>query len=183
MDALYWLGRNAERSGNPGHARAYFRFAVERFPQTYFGRAAAVRLDKLGPGDDDPLDFLAEIPAPPPLRRFDEPIPDAAKDRWVRAQALRLIAFDASAEQELKTRFSLLASPRLLLEAAQAAFDQGHFAAGMAYGRVIVPSFDSRKISDVPMLVYGRFCIRCRMKRRFGARRRATDSIPCWRRD
>jgi len=153
-DALYWLGRNAERSGNPGHARAYFHFAAERFPQTYFGRAAAVRLDKLGPGDDDPPDFLAAIPAPPALRRFDEAIPDAAKDRWVRAQALRLIAFDASAEQELKSAFFATGSPRLLFEAAQAAFDQGHFAAGMAYGRVIVPSFDSRKISDVPVGVW-----------------------------
>jgi soluble lytic murein transglycosylase len=153
-DALYWLGRNAERSGNPGHARAYFHFAAERFPQTYFGRAAAVRLDKLGPGDEDPPDFLATIPGPAKLRAFDEPIPEAAKDRWVRAQALRLIAFDASAEQELKSAFFATSSPRLLLEAAQAAFDQGHFAAGMAYGRLIVPSFDSRKISDVPVTVW-----------------------------
>lgn len=153
-DALYWLGRNAERSGNPGHARAYFHFAAERFPQTYFGRAAAVRLDKLGPGDEDPPDFLAAIPAPAQLRPFDEPIPAAAQDRWVRAQALRLIAFDASAEQELKSAFFATGSPRLLLEAAQAAFDQGHFAAGMAYGRLIVPSFDSRKISDVPVGVW-----------------------------
>ena len=87
-DALYWLGRNAERSGNPGHARAYFRTDADRFPQTYFGRAAAVRLDKLGPGDEDAPDFLAAIPPPPALRPFDEPVPDAAQDRWVRAQAL-----------------------------------------------------------------------------------------------
>jgi soluble lytic murein transglycosylase len=72
----------------------------------------------------------------------------------VRAQALRLIAFDASAEQELKSAFFATGSPRLLYEAAQAAFDQGHFAAGMAYGRVIVPNFDSRKIADVPVGVW-----------------------------
>jgi soluble lytic murein transglycosylase len=154
VDALYWLGRNAERSGNPGHARAYFRTAAERFPQTYFGRAAAVRLDKLGPGEDDVPDFLAAIPPPQALRPLDEPIPDAAKDRWVRAQALRLIAFDASAEQELKSAFFATGSPRLLFEAAQAAFDQGHFATGMSYGRLIVPSFDSRKFSDVPVSVW-----------------------------
>jgi soluble lytic murein transglycosylase len=153
-DALYWLGRNAERSGNPGHARSYFRTASERFPQTYFGHAAAARLDKLGSGDDDPPEFLSAIPAPPVLRPFDEPIPDAAKDRWVRAQALRIIAFDASAEQELKSAFFATGSPRLLFEAAQAAFDQGHFAAGMSYGRLIVPSFDSRKFSDVPVGVW-----------------------------
>jgi len=153
-DALYWLGRNAERSGNPAHARSYFRTDAERFPQTYFGRAAAVRLDKLGPGDEDPPDFLAAIPPPPALRPFDESIPAAANDRWVRAQALRIIAFDASAEQELKSAFFATGSPRLLFEAAQAAFDQGHFAAGMSYGRLIVPSFDSRKFSDIPVNVW-----------------------------
>ena len=153
-DALYWLGRNSERSGNPGHARAYFRTGADRFPQTYFGRAAAARLDKMAPGDVDPPDFLAAIPPAPALRPFDEPIPAAAQDRWVRAQALRVIAFDASAELELKSAFYATGSPRLLFEAAQAAFDQGHFAAGMAYGRLIVPSFDSRKISDVPVNVW-----------------------------
>ena len=153
-DALYWLGRNAERGGNPGHARAYFTADVDRFPQTYFAHAAAARLEKLGAGDQDSPDFLASIPPPPALRSVDEPIPDAAKDRWVRAQALRIIAFDASAELELKAGFFATGSPRLLLEAAQCAFDQGHFATGMSYGRLIVPSFDSRKIPDVPPNVW-----------------------------
>ena len=153
-DALYWLGRNAERSGNPGHARAYFHFDTDRFPQTYFGRAAAARLDKMVPGAEDAPDFLAAIPPAPALRPTDEPIPDAAKDRWVRAQALRIIAFDASAELELKSAFFATGSPRLLIEAAQCAFDQGHFATGMSYGRLIVPNFDSRKISDVPVNVW-----------------------------
>ena len=153
-DALYWLGRNAERSGNPGHARAYFRTAAERFPQTYFGHAAALRLDKLGAGDEDSPDFLASIPPAPLLRSIDEPIPAAANDRWVRAQALRIIAFDGSAELELKAGYFATGSPRLLFEAAQAAFDQGHFATGMAYGRLIVPNFDARKFSDVPPNVW-----------------------------
>ncbi|HEX4381144.1 MAG TPA: transglycosylase SLT domain-containing protein, partial [Candidatus Acidoferrum sp.] len=153
-DALYWLGRNAERGGNPGHARAYFQTAVNRWPQTYFGHASAARLEKLGTGDQDAPDFLAAIPPAPALRSVDEPIPEAAKDRWVRAQALRIIAFDASAELELKSGFFATGSPRLLLEAAQCAFDQGHFATGMSYGRLIVPSFDSRKISDVPPNVW-----------------------------
>jgi soluble lytic murein transglycosylase len=153
-DALYWLGRNAERSGNPGHARAYFTFAVNRWPQTYFGHAAAARLEKLGAGDQDAPDFLAAIPPAPVLRSVDEPVPDTAKDRWVRAQALRIIAFDASAELELKAGFFATGSPRLLFEAAQCAFDQGHFATGMSYGRLIVPNFDSRKIPDVPPNVW-----------------------------
>lgn len=154
VDALYWLGRSAERSGNPGHARSDYEKAIERFPQTYFAHAAAVRLKQLGPGEEDPSDFLAKIPEPPPLRAFDEPIPASAADRWAKAQALRIIAFDASAELELKNAYFATSSPRFLLEAAQAAFDQGHFAAGMSYGRIILPSFESRKISDAPMAVW-----------------------------
>jgi soluble lytic murein transglycosylase len=153
-NALYWLGRNAERGGNPAHARSYFRMASERYPETYFGQHAALRLEKLGPGDEDPPEFLAQIPPPTPLRPFDEPIATAAMERWTRAQALRSIAFDSAAELELKSAYFAAGSPRLLFEAAQAAFDQGHFAAGMAYGRLIVPNFDARRFSDVPLIVW-----------------------------
>ena len=153
-NALYWLGRDAERGGNASHARSYYRMASERYPETYFGQHAAQRLEKLGPGDEDPPEFLAQIPPPPPLRPLDEPIASTAMDRWTRAQALRSIAFDSSAELELKSAYFAAGSPRLLFEAAQAAFDQGHFAAGMAYGRLIVPNFDARKFSDVPLIVW-----------------------------
>jgi soluble lytic murein transglycosylase len=154
VDALYWLGRSAERNGTPAHARSYYKRAIERFPQTYFAHAAASRLTGLGPGTEDPAEVLAKIPAPPPLRPFDEPVAAAAADRWAKAQALRIIAFDASAELELKNAYFATSSPRFLLEAAQAAFDQGHFAAGMAYARIIFPSFESRQISDAPIAVW-----------------------------
>jgi soluble lytic murein transglycosylase len=113
-----------------------------------------LRLSKLEPADGDPPEILDKIPPAPSLRPFDEPIPPAAADRWARAQALRTIAFDASAELELKNAYFATSSPRFLYEAAQAAFDQGHFAAGMAYGRVIVPNFDARKIDDLPIDVW-----------------------------
>ena len=154
VNALYWLGRNAEQGGNPGHARSYYRKAVERFPTTYFGQYAAMHLEKLGPGEEDPSEVLTQIPAAPPLRAFDEPIPANVADRWNRAQALRSIAFDSSAELELKAAYAATASPRFLVEAAQAAFDQGHFAAGMAYGRMAIPNFDARKFSEVPVNVW-----------------------------
>ena len=150
VDALYWLGRNAERQSNPAHARSFYNKAIERFPETYFGHAATLRLAKLGPGEENPAEFLQKIPPAPPLRPFDEPIPTTVEDRWARAMALRMIAFDASAELELKAAYFATASPRLMIEAAQAAFDQGHFAAGMAYARVAVPNFDARKIDDLP---------------------------------
>ena len=154
VDALYWLGRSSERAGNIPHARSFYTKAVERFPETYFGIAAAARLSKIGPGEENPADFLERIPPAPALRPFDEPIPVAGEERWERAQALRAIAFDSSAEQELKNAYFATPSPRFLLEAAQAAFDQGHFGAGMAYARAIVPSADARKFSDVPVEVW-----------------------------
>ncbi|HVH70531.1 MAG TPA: transglycosylase SLT domain-containing protein [Candidatus Dormibacteraeota bacterium] len=154
VDALYWLGRSAERAGNIPHARSFYSKAVERFPQTYFGIAAAARLAKLGPGEENPAEFLEKVPPAPALRPFDEPIPVAAKERWERAQALRAIAFDSSAEQELKNAYFATPSPRFLLEAAQAAFDQGHFGAGMAYARAVVPNADARKFTDVPVDVW-----------------------------
>ena len=154
VDSLYWLGRNAERSGNAARARSLYSKAAERFPQTYFGNAATARLAKLGPGEENAPEFFEKIPPPPSLRSFDEPIPVAAQERWERAQALRAIAFDSSAEQELKNAYFATSSPRFLLEAAQAAFDQGHYGAGMAYARVIVPNFDSRKISEVPVAAW-----------------------------
>jgi soluble lytic murein transglycosylase len=154
VNALYWLGRNAEREGNPGHARGYYRKASERFPTTYFGEYATARLEKMAPGEADQSEVFAQIPAAPPLRSFDEPITPNVADRWNRAQALRTIAFDGSAELELKAAYATTASPRYLVEAAQAAFDQGHFAAGMAYGRLAVPNFDARSFSEVPPSVW-----------------------------
>jgi len=154
VNALYWLGRNAERNGNPARARAFYEKATDRFPATYFAHAADLRLAKLATSDADPADALAEIPASPPLRPFDEPIAPIVAERWNRAQALRTIAFDASAELELKAAYAATASPRYLVEAAQAAFDQGHFATGMAYGRMAVPNFDARKLNEVPSNVW-----------------------------
>jgi soluble lytic murein transglycosylase len=151
VDALYWLGRNAEREGNLPSARSFYSKAVDRFPQTYFGNAAAVRLAKMDPGEASPAEFLEKIPLAPTIRPLDEPVPAAAADRWVRAQTLRAIAFDSSAEQELKNAYFATLSPRFLLEATQAAFDQGHFGAGMAYARLIIPSVDSRRFSDLPI--------------------------------
>src|SRR5262249_62431957 len=95
--------------------------------------------------------FLAHFPRAAPRLPFDEPIPASASERWTKAQALRSIAFDSSAELELKNAFFATGSPRFMVEAAQAAFDQGHFGTGMAYARLAVPSFDSRRFNEVPL--------------------------------
>jgi hypothetical protein len=44
QDALYWLGRSYERSGNLEYARGFYVAGATRFPLTYFGAKAAARL-------------------------------------------------------------------------------------------------------------------------------------------
>jgi soluble lytic murein transglycosylase len=157
-DALYWLGRQAERSGNAAHARSFYLKARERFPQTYFGMRAADRLkpppDGLGTEPLNSADFLDQIPAPPPLPSLEEPLPQAAAARWARAEALRSIAFDASAELELRAAFAETGARRLLWEVAKSAIDSGRYAAGIVAGRQVFPQLEARKLSELPSEVW-----------------------------
>ncbi|MGA2482903.1 MAG: transglycosylase SLT domain-containing protein [Candidatus Acidiferrales bacterium] len=150
-NALYWLGRIAERDGDAARARGIYLKAEDRFPETYFGMQASSRILALGREPVNSPEFLEKIAAPPPLRRLDEPIPAAAIERWTRAQVLRTLAFDASAELELRAAYFASSNPRRMLEAAQAALDQGHYGVAMALGRIAVPNFEARHIDEVPM--------------------------------
>ena len=153
-NALYWLGRASERTGNLPHARGFYLKAQERLPQTYFGRQAAERLRVIGTAPVNSADVLALIPSPPPLSLPDEPIPPAAAERWARSQALRTIAFDASAELELRTAYLSTGVPRLLWEAGQAATDAGHFTVGIAATRAVYPQLEARQVEQVPPEVW-----------------------------
>jgi len=154
VNTLYWLGRAAERDANAAHARSFYLKAQERFPQTYFGRRSAERLQVLGAAPVNSADFLSLIPPPPALPHLDQAIPPAASERWARAQELRTIAFDASGELELRAGFAATGSLRLLWEAAQAALDAGHYSVAMATARFVYPEFEARKIEDVPLAVW-----------------------------
>ena len=59
--------------------------------------------------------------AGPALDRLAGPLPAAAIDRWTRAQALESIAFDNSAELELRAAYAETHAPQLLLAVAEAA--------------------------------------------------------------
>ncbi|MFZ0882282.1 MAG: tetratricopeptide repeat protein, partial [Candidatus Acidiferrales bacterium] len=110
-DALYWLGRLAEESHNAGLARSYYEKLQDRFPQNYFANAAAIRLDALASGPATDPDVLAAIPPLPPAMMLGSTIPAAAENRQARADALRSIAFDASAELELRAAFAATGEP------------------------------------------------------------------------
>jgi soluble lytic murein transglycosylase len=74
--------------------------------------------------------------------------------RQARADALRSIAFDASAELELRAAYAETGEPRLLLEAAQAAVDAGHCGAATVTVRQIYPQLESHRLLDVPRPVW-----------------------------
>jgi soluble lytic murein transglycosylase len=149
VDALYFMGRAQERAGNVPHARSFYVAAAERFPETYFGGYAYDRLKQIGREPINPADFLALVPAVPPLPPFTKSIPVSVNDRWARAQALRSVAFDASAELELRIAYDQIPAPGLLLAVADAAAAAGRYPQSIIAARQLVPRLESRKFDDV----------------------------------
>lgn len=150
VNGLYWLGRSAERAGDAGRARSIYLAAVDRFPQTYFGEKAAQRLHEIGTKPTNPAEVLSVIPPASPLPPLDGPIPAAAMERWARAQALQSIAFDSSAELELRSAYADTHAPGLLLAIAKAAEQAGHYNAGILATRQIVTQFEARRVDQIP---------------------------------
>ena len=67
---------------------------------------------------------------------------------------MRSIAFDASAELELRAAYAATHEPRLLLETAQAAVDAGHIGEAIVAVRQIYPQLEARPFADVPRDVW-----------------------------
>jgi soluble lytic murein transglycosylase len=149
-DALYWLGRLAEEAENLPLARSYYGKLQERYRQNYFESLAAVRMRAIGSEPTADTDLLATIPPVATAQPIADAIPPAAMARQARADALRSIAFDASAELELRAAYASTGEPRLLLEAAQAAVAAGHVGAAIVTVRQIYPQLDSRPFDQVP---------------------------------
>jgi len=149
-NALYWLGRSYERADNTPHARSFYLADVERFPQTYFGEKAAERLHEIGSEPTNPAEIVSVIPPAPPLLPLDGPLPAAATQRWTRAQALQSIAFDSSAELELRAAYADTHAGGLLIAIAKAAEQAGHYGAGIVTTRQIVTQFEARRVEEIP---------------------------------
>lgn len=149
-DTLYWLGRLAEEADSKALARTYYKKLLERFPHNYFPDLAAARLPALGSGPGAEVDLLTVISPVPVVAPMSVVIPPAAAERQARADALRSMAFDSSAELELRAAYAATGEPRLLLEAAQAAVNAGHADAAIVAMRQLYPQLESRLFSDVP---------------------------------
>jgi len=154
QDALYWLGRSYERSGNLEHARNFYLAGANRFPLTYFGAKSAERLrpepEGIGASPVKPADMLLTIPPAPPVPALDQPVAAAAEERQARARALSDIAFDSSAELEYRAAYATTHAPKFLIDAAGAAIAAGHYGAGMAEVRQAIPQLEARRIGDIP---------------------------------
>jgi len=153
-DALYWLGRLAEEAGAQPLARSYYEKLADRYTQNYFGLLGAERLHQLGPGPTQASDVLGVIPPAPDPPALDGKIPPAAAELKARADALRSVAFDSSAELELRAAYAVTREPRLLFEAAQEAAAAGQYGAAIVAVRQIYPQLESLSLADIPREVW-----------------------------
>jgi len=153
-DALFWLGRLAEEAQQPDLARSYYTKLTERYPQNYFENLGAERLRALGGGPVEVSDVISQIPPVSAIPKLDGAIPPAAVGHEARADALRSIAFDSSAELELRAGYAATNEPRLLLEAAQTAASAGRYGAAIVTVRQIFPQLESQPFSLVPRDVW-----------------------------
>jgi soluble lytic murein transglycosylase len=148
-DALYWLGRAAEGAGNPERARAFYAKLDERFPNNYFQQLGHKRLQAIGAGKEGDPEVLAAIPTLPPVRPMGDLIPDGALAQEKRAEALRSIAFDSSAEAELQAAYVKTMEPRLLLGAAEEWANAKSYGAAIGLARQVCPQIESRRFESV----------------------------------
>jgi soluble lytic murein transglycosylase len=153
-DALYWLGRLAEEGNQLTLARSYYAKLADRYPQNYFETLAAERLHALGREPVQVVEGVAHIPPVSAIPRLDGEIPVAAVRDHARAEALRSIGFDASAELELRAGYDATGEPRLLLEVAQTAAAAGHYGTAIVTVRQIFPQLESQPFLDVPREVW-----------------------------
>jgi soluble lytic murein transglycosylase len=149
-DALYWLGRLAEEADARPLARSYYEKLAQRFPHNYFESLGSARLRALGPGPVEVSDLLRAIPPVAVAPKLDGAVPPAAATRKARADVLRSIGFDSSAELELRAAYAATGSPRLLLEAAKAAVAAERYGAAIATVWQIFPHLDGEPFSVVP---------------------------------
>ncbi|HEY6465462.1 MAG TPA: transglycosylase SLT domain-containing protein [Candidatus Acidoferrales bacterium] len=153
-DALYWLGRLAEEANDNGLARAYYAKLAERYRGSFFDMAAAQRKPRLESGLTPAVAVLDTIPPIPPAAGVSDTIPPAAAQRQARADALRSIAFDSSADLELRAGYAATGEPRLLIEAAQADVAAQKYGAAIVTLRRVYPQLEYRPYASVPREVW-----------------------------
>ncbi len=143
--ALYFLGRLAERRGQPGAARFFFETAQQQFPNTYYALNAADRLS-------DPRIRAAAIPPDAPAWRdsfrwparpaFNAAEAAAAKLRRERAALLAMAGLDNYAEFELRAGAREEKAPiGLAMDLADHMTKLGQVDKGVRYIKGLLPGY------------------------------------------
>lgn len=156
-DALYWLGRLAQRAGNLALASSYYGKASSRYAETYFGRQAREQASQIAAQSDPPAAALAlfeRIPAIKPMASLNDAVPADVHTRYERAVALQSIAFDNSAMLEYRVAYAVSKAPQMLIDAARAAQSAKLYLTGAALMRELVPDLESRPMNSVPLWVW-----------------------------
>ncbi|HKM91813.1 MAG TPA: transglycosylase SLT domain-containing protein [Candidatus Acidoferrales bacterium] len=156
-EALYWLGRLSERSGEAARARAFFLKLAGRFPQTYWGSQARARLQELGAGGAqaaEEIPLLALVQPAKPLPDLTAPLSAAAAQRDARARMLCVIGFEASADLEWRAGYAETGAPALLVALAQAAVSSGRYATAIVTIRQAIPQLEARRWEELPEEVW-----------------------------
>lgn len=153
-NALYWLGRLAERDERIPEARSFYVKLNSRFPETYFALEASKRMATLGAGPTSHVAVLALVPHAPDPPKLNGPFPAPAAPYVERARALRMIAFDSLAELEFRAAYAASGSAQLLVEVAQAAYDASRYPAAISVARQAHPELEARRVTEGPEAVW-----------------------------
>ncbi len=177
-DALYWLGRLAQKKKNAPVARAYFAKLQARFPNAYFALHAAAPLRALRRGRVAVLPVLDGIPAIPPVREVLQSTPAPALPFVQRSVALETIGFDDSAVLELRAAYDATRAPALQFDLARAAVNGEHYGGAIAAMHVVYPSLESRPYPAEPREAWTlAFPLPYAVQIRTDARRTRTDPM------
>jgi soluble lytic murein transglycosylase len=149
-DAVYFLGRAAERAANVPRARGCYQELRARFAETYFGRLGAERLKAIGSGPEEPPEVLAAIAPAPRAPVFEEADPPAESLRVKKSRGLEEIGLDEQAEEELRAEYAATGEPVLLLEIAEAAVRAGAYGKAIVVMRELFPQLESHPFSQLP---------------------------------
>ena len=131
VDALYWLGRSTSAPAICLRRAPFTRrpSSVSRRPILASTPSQRLRANRFVAADSRGFSFGDS--SGPALDRACRPACRLRRiDRWNRAQALESIAFDNSAELELRAAYADTHAPQLLLAVAEAAVEAGHYRCG-----------------------------------------------------
>lgn len=151
--ALYFLGRLAEKNGNPGAARAWYSELRAQHPNFYHATLARTRLSELKDAIEDPavISWLASVPKPPKRSTHEFDANRASQLRIERAKLLSMAELDDWAETELYYGAKHEAQPQVMaMELAELTARMGATDRGIRYLKQLAGGYLSTPLEAAP---------------------------------